>query len=168
MSKIKETSQKNHFSDQRKQKMIYYIQEFVDKIKTIEELLLNYLDQSQEQEINYQLLINQLDETNIPKNKSDFKSFIHLIFKVSNHHCRSSDFFQKINKILIKYQKEMTQYFTNYEIFDIIKSNKSILLYQFKNKTIRPNQSISNVICNKYKDKMYPNFFFSRNRKLFK
>ena len=148
-------------SYERKQQIIDFIQEFASKMKNIEEMLLDYLDQNEEQDYNYQTLINYLEEINIRESKIKLRLFFHMIVQICNNHFRSNNFFSKINKILAAYQKETKDYFSNYEIFDIFKNNMLILLYLFKNKIIVPDQAVFNVICNnKYKNKNYPKYFF--------
>ena len=56
-------------------------------------------------------------------------SFLHLILKISNnYHCKRA-FFNKIERIFLYYKDQITTNLTNFEIFNIFKSNKRILLF---------------------------------------
>ena len=46
---------------------------------------------------------------------------ITIILKISNNHNRSSDLFEKIEKILLFLKQEITQTFSNLDIFNIFK-----------------------------------------------
>ena len=164
---IEDLDLENSSSDQKKQQIISYIQRFAEKMKNIEEKLIDYIDQKEDQEIKYQILTDYLTDIYIHKNKEDLKLFFHLIVQMSNHYFRCKDFFVKINKILTEFQTYMVQYFSNYEIFNIFKSNMKILLYLFESKIILPDQAILSIICsNKYKEKKYPKFFFQEIKSL--
>lgn len=63
---------------------------------------------------------------------------------------------------------EIQKSFSNYEIFNIFKSNKLILLFLFEQKIIIPDKSISFLISTeKYKKRFYPQFFYPEFKELF-
>lgn len=62
--------------------------------------------------------------------------FFRLLIQISNHHHRFPSFFQKIYKIFDYFFEYITQTFSKKEIFDIIKSNKPILLFFIKKHAI--------------------------------
>ena len=57
-----------------------------------------------------------------------------LIVTFANYHKRSPFFFNKIEQIILIFQVEMKNYFSNREIFNIFKSNKRLLLFLIEKK----------------------------------
>ncbi|KAK8844336.1 hypothetical protein M9Y10_024550 [Tritrichomonas musculus] len=97
--------------------------------------LLKFIKNNKEE--NFQELTNIIENEKIIDNKYDFKSFLHLISKISNNHYIFLGFHEKIEQLLSNYRNQMQNYFTNDEIFNIFKSNKRILLYLFDEKIIK-------------------------------
>ena len=104
------------------------IHEYIDKMKNVQLKLLQFIDAEANEEENYDNFIRIIEDQNIKKDKYDLKMFLYIINQISNFHHRSQHFFEKIEKILTKYQKEIQNNFTNYEIFSIFSKNKRILL----------------------------------------
>ena len=141
------------------------IQDYLDKMKTIQSNLLQFID-SENIEENFQNLIQILDDQKIRNNRHELKSFLYLILKISNNHHRSPDFFKKIGKILVFFSDEMKNYYSNFEIFNIFKSNKRILLLLIDEKIITIDQPIIYTITNdKYKEANYPQYFLPEIKK---
>ena len=133
-----------------------YIKEYSEKMICIQEFLLEFLENDKMEETDFIFLINNLDNAKIRKNKHEFKSLLHMIAKISNHR-RNQFFNNKIDKILKEFQKEITQNFSNTEIFNIFISNKRILLFLFEEKIIVPDQTILSIMTKK---KYFPQFYF--------
>ena len=113
----------------------------------IQKKLLKFIKKNKEG--NFQELTNIIENVKIIDNKYDFKSFLHLISKISNNHYRFLGFHEKIEQILSFYRNQIQNYFTNDEIFNIFKNNKRILLYLFDEKVIIFDQNILYKIINK-------------------
>ena len=67
-------------------------------------------------------------------NKHEFKSLLHLILRISDNHYRGTNFFNKIEKILLFFKDDIKNKMSNSEIFQIFKSNKRILLFLIEEK----------------------------------
>lgn len=79
--------------------------------------------------------------------------------KVANNHARSTNFFDKIFKLLDYFMINMKQSFSNNEIFDLFKSNKRILLYLIESKALYIDKNILNILENgKYKKGKYKEY----------
>ena len=76
------------------------IPQFVDKMKTIEKLFASYISCDDKIEENYQNIKNFLDEHKILDNESDFQLFLRFLNMFSNHHHRTPNYFDKIEKII--------------------------------------------------------------------
>ena len=152
----------NTSNDKNGEKIVQIFQKYTDNIKIIQTILLDILDINKADEgDNLSSLFNYLETNNITENKSELKSFLHLLIQISNNYYRDPDFFTIFETIITKYQKQITKYFTNYEIFNMFKSNKRILLFLFQNKIVIIDQYIRNILLSKkYRDRKYPEYFF--------
>ena len=138
------------------------IQAYLDKMKAIQGNLLQFLDDSSNSEENYQNLIKIFEDQKIQESQHELKSVLHLITRIANEHHRSPNFFSKIDQILNNFKKDIQQFFSNYEIFNIFKSNKRILLYLLEEKIMKIDKSIAHTMkTRKYKLLKYPEFFFN-------
>ena len=113
-----------------------FLREYLDKMKGIQVNFLRFIDENDNTEENYGNLIQLLIDHKIKEDKYDLKSTIYLIVKISNNHVRNSDFFGKIKKILQYLKSDIAKYYSNFEIFKLLKSNKILLLYAIQEKMI--------------------------------
>ncbi|KAK8898159.1 hypothetical protein M9Y10_000430 [Tritrichomonas musculus] len=135
------------------------IQAYLDKKKKIHSALLNFLDNDEDDEENFQNLNQILDEQRIQYNMHEIKSLFHTIVKIANNHFRRQNFFAKLEKILQHYKNE-TKFFPNYEIFNIFKSNKRLLLFLLNEKVLKIDKYIISVVhSEKYQSQNYHKYF---------
>lgn len=92
------------------------MKEYIEKIKEIQTTLLSYIDDDKNIEENFQLLVQALKNQKIPDNRPELKLFLYFLSNVANDHNHRGDFFQKFEKILQTYQKQIEKSFTNTEI----------------------------------------------------
>ena len=136
-----------------------FIQDYFEKLKLIQEALLSFLDDENNQ--TFESLTKLMNEQKITENKDDFKLFLHLLCKISNNHHRTPYFFNKICDILKTIQADIKKNYSNFEIFDIFKENKLVLFLLFEEKIIIPEKAISLIITNeKYTKLFYPQYFY--------
>ena len=136
------------------------MQEYLEKMKKIQSCILEYIEDEENIEEHYQNIIKILDEQEILKNKSDAKTILHLLAKISNHHHRSSTFFEKIAKLLQVFKEEIKSAFSNWEIFKIFKGNKRVLLFLVEEQILTIDfDIISELFKVKYLRMKYPEYF---------
>lgn len=139
-----------------------FIHELIYKMKPIQNIIHEFLKNEEFEEDNFQKLINYNNSQKISSNPKELKLLLHLLSKFSNNHHRTHNFFVKIGRILTFYQSEIKNFFTNFEIFDIFKNNKRILLFLFEEKIVIPDIYIYYVISsNSYKEKYYPQYLMT-------
>ena len=128
--------------DQIKSYIIFYfdskmitekIKEIIDKMKAIQVHILNYLDNEEDTEQNFQKHINILDDHQIHDNRSYLQLFINLIKNIADNHRRTPSFFIKIEKIVTIYKDDINKHFTKSELLTIFKKSKRLLLLLIKN-----------------------------------
>lgn len=130
-------------------------------MKNIQKKVLEFLENEESTEKNYQNLINYFQKQKLKDNSNQIKELLYIILKISNNHHRTVHFFDKIKQILQFFRKEIDFYFTNFDIFNIFKSNKRILLFLLKEKFIQPDKAIAQIITKeKYFKKFYPHYFY--------
>ena len=105
------------------------LQEYLEKMKDIHAQIILYLDYEVNDEENYENLFQLLVDQKIRNDSHELKLFLHLILKIANNHHHTTDFFDKIEKILHIFKNEIPSYLSNLEIFTIFKTNKRILLF---------------------------------------
>ena len=127
--------------------------EYLEKMKTIQNAILEYLDDEREQILD-ELSLLLKDQ----KNRQDIhelKTILYLISKIFQNYHRGPLFFDKIKTILNILKTEINQKFSNIEIFNIFKSNKRMLLLLIDEGIL----TVDNVISDKlyfFGDYFYP------------
>ena len=75
------------------------------------------------------------------------------------NHYRNHNFFNKIDQILKAFKNEISQFYSNKEIFNIFKSSKRILLFLIEEKILTFDKYIYTEIMKKdYQEKKYPEY----------
>ena len=144
------------------------VKSYFEKMKMIQTSILGFIENDDNMEETYQNLINIFKNHKIAKNYHLLKSTLYIIKYLLNNHHRTTNFIPKISKIILCFKEEIKQTFSNYEIFNIFKSNKLILLLLFEEKIIIPDKSISFYISTeKYKKRFYPQYFLPEFKELF-
>lgn len=105
-------------------------------LEDIHEITLNYIDNDDDDEKNRQILIKSLNDYNITQKKHDFELFLCMISNISKYHFRGPNFFTKIEKILRIFKEDIKLSFSQFNIFQIFKDNKKIILFLVKEKIL--------------------------------
>ena len=77
------------------------ILEYIENKKAFQQELLNYLDEGTDDDF------EKLIKLNLAENRYDLKITLKLLNSIVKNHYRSSDFFPKIQKILLHYQSNI-------------------------------------------------------------
>lgn len=112
------------------------VSEYLGNMTKIQENILSFIDNEDDNEENYQNIIKLFDDQKILNNPFEMKLILLLISKISNNHYRTLDFFSKIERVLLYFKDSMKENFSNNEIFAFFSGNKRILLFLFKEKII--------------------------------
>ncbi|KAK8898098.1 hypothetical protein M9Y10_000366 [Tritrichomonas musculus] len=104
------------------------IQQYIDKIKSIQDKLMEFIDNSDNESESFDNFKHLLESKNIISDKHDLKLFLYLLSSITNNYKRGPNFFQKIESILSFYKNQIQSYFTNSEIYQIFKMNNRNLL----------------------------------------
>ena len=130
-------------------------------MRLIQKSILEFIEKETISCEDFQDLISILNQQKITKNIEDLREILQLLVKISRNHHRGLDFFKRIEQVILYYQKEIHENFSNYEIFDLFRSSKRLLLFLFEEKIIMPNKTIASIISNdKYLQYFYPHYFY--------
>ena len=133
--------------------------EYLTKMKQTQEDILGFLED--DTNLDYQEFFENINLQNIKENPKKLKEYLHLISNISNHHFRTPHLIQKVEKILDFLKDDIKQSFSNFNIFNIFKDNKRILLYLLEEEIIKIDKYIVLTMTNStYEKAHYYEYFF--------
>ena len=136
------------------------VEEFSTKMKSIQIAALEFLEDESFAEKKYENLVNLISALKIINDKHEFEALLHLISSLASNHQRVCNFISKIEQLLALFKTDISQYFTNSEIFEIFKGNKRILLFLIEEKMMIIDEYIfSRITGNLYDDNKYCEYF---------
>ena len=119
------------------------IHEYINEIKIYQNGILEFLENDDSSDENFDDLVNLLDNSNIINNKHWLKLFLFLLLKISNNHQRSVHFFAKLERIILYLKYSISQLFTNLEMFNFFLENKRMLLILVENNIVTFDRNIA-------------------------
>lgn len=138
------------------------IPNYLERMRLIHKNFLDFINTENDNEETFGNFINIITNYKIQENRYDLKEILRLTLNIANYHFRSPNFISKIERILLFFKEKIKQTFSNFEIFQIFKDNKRILLFLFEQNIIKPDKSIVGVILSeKYQKAKYPLYFLN-------
>lgn len=130
------------------------IKKYIDEMKEVQENLLEFLDNDANNETTFQ-------NSRICDDQNKLKTLLHLILNIANNHQRKQNFFSKIDQVLMFYKEYIKKYFSNWEIFNIFKRNKRILLFLIDEQIMFMDERIAEKFLTdvKLSNTNYPDYF---------
>ena len=123
--------------------------EYTKRMKEVHIKLLEFLDDTDNNEEKYQNLIDMLDQS-LKGNKHELKSFLHLIYYISRNHYRGKEFLKKIDQILKYLKMNILNNISNFMVFNIFKKSKAILLILIEQEILIIDKSIADIMINSF------------------
>lgn len=113
------------------------IENIIEKRKELYSALICFIESSENNENEFESFIDNFEKQCIVQNKEETLSFFQLLSKLADNHHRSSDFFDKFEKIFqyLKKSTQISEFITDYSNY-----NKRILFLLFEKNYIKPNQ----------------------------
>lgn len=133
----------------------------VQKKKEIQEKILRFLDEDNEDEGNNEKQFQDLLQYfKISTLYHDYigsrKAILILINCIANNHYRTPKFFQKIEKLLIEIQGPIKENISSNDIYFSFKNNKRILLFLIQNKILEVDQQfVDRILYDRLKNRHY-------------
>ena len=137
------------------------IQDHLDKLKKLHSIVLDYIDKDDHIEENFENLCNFIKEQKLTKSGSEFKLFLRLISSISDNHYRANNFFEKIERIIIKYKTIIQKFYSKEELCVIFQNNKRLLFFLLNEKMIIFDEFVLKTII----EKRYSKYFIPEIKK---
>ena len=134
-------------------------EEAIKQMKDIQSIFLDFLDKESNAEINHEKLLKVISDYKITEEKHKFISLLQLINVIGNNHRRFANFISKIERTLQNFKTDIHKYLTNFEIFDLFKNNKRILLYFIQEQILIIDSSTVTEITEQFEFPCYPQYF---------
>ena len=145
------------------------ILEYVNQKKILQEHLLTFIENESDDNEDYEKLTKIFEKQNISNNRDEFLSFLYLLIKIIDNHKRTKNFFKKIEQILLYFQEDIKEKFTNTEKIEIFKSNNRIFLFLINTELIASDETFFDFF-DKYDYLIEPgkfHYFYPEIKKLF-
>ena len=126
------------------------ISDYLDKMKSIQKNILDFFEVQENSEEYFQNLNAKIQDLKIHDDSHRLRMFLHILINFSNNHNRQQNFWEKMERLLLLFKKEMLEKFSNNELFNIFDSNKRLLLYLIEEKIITINEYIAQKIITKF------------------
>ena len=126
------------------------ISDYLDKMKSIQKNILDFFEVQENSEEYFQNLNAKIQDLKIHDDSHRLRMFLHILINISNNHNRQHNFWEKMERLLLLFKKEMLEKFSNNELFNIFDSNKRLLLYLIEEKIITINEYIAQKIITKF------------------
>ena len=134
------------------------LEKYINYKKEIYQHFLNFIEDEEEENFtNCYEDIKKIEVFQGDKIRDEMISMLHLILRISNNYHRTPNFDKKIEQILLIIFNDIKNTLSNFEIFEIFKSNKRILLFLIHNKIITIDQIVLNFILD---HDSYCHFFY--------
>ncbi|KAK8837300.1 hypothetical protein M9Y10_036730 [Tritrichomonas musculus] len=118
------------------------IKEYIKEKKELYSILMQYFNNSDNNENYFQDLNNFICQQKQEENGDKFEEFLQIIVSICNNCHLEKSHFQKIFQIIEHYEIQIKQSISNDKIFDIFHNNKKILLFLFKKGIITIDKNI--------------------------
>ena len=131
------------------------INHYIKQKKELCEVIYRFIDEK----IDFEDLKTYILSTKVVTNVAELKSFFRFLGIIANNHKRNHFFLSKIKEIIVFFKDKIKQMINIYDILDVFKQNKNIILYLLESEIITA-EDFTNVIDDsisiEYKCFFYP------------
>ena len=140
------------------------ISKYLDEMRNIQENFLEFLENVENNDENFNNLKIKFEDMKIQNNKHDLQMVLYFISNICANHFRCPTFFDKIERILQYFKADIKKNYSNSEIFKIFEQNKRILLLLIKDEIITVDEYFVKKIV--FKEKNYEQYFIPELKSL--
>ena len=133
------------------------IENYINKMRDIHQSILDLIDTSDDFNEPLQNLKDKIVKYCITQDKRETKELLLLISRIASNHHKTPNFYNKLIKIVQYIINDKKVQITSSELFQILETSKSLLLFLFSNEIIIPDETTINIIITKPK---YRHYFF--------
>ena len=123
-----------------------FIRQYLNKMKHIQETILDFIDNEGNDAIFLQDFKEYLEQEKIQENVNDLKIVLRIISKISAYHYRTPNFFLKIGQILLILKESIQKILTNTEILFFFGESIPTLLFLIEEKILIVDEKLFNFI----------------------
>ena len=136
-------------------------EKYINEKKELYDNLILFLDNVEENEKDFENLIQKINQQ-YDDGKESFQDFFLLLKNIANNHYLNENIWQKLFKVINNHKDQIKQTLSNSEVFNIFESNKIILLFLFENKILTVDDEIYNELISKIEKNgnRYCHFFY--------
>lgn len=116
------------------------VEVFIKKMKDIYSVLMDFIESDDDSGDEFDTIINFFEKQIILENKEEVRLIFQLISKISDNYHRTSNFFDKLEKIFQYLIKDTLSPISDF-IPDYTKYNKKILFHLLDKRLIKPDES---------------------------
>ena len=124
-------------------------QQYTKKMQVIEESILNLLEEEEPQPKDYDKINELINNTKTEFKQQDSRQILYLLKNIAENHYKTPGFFDRIFTLI----KLILQDLGNFDLFNVFKDHKLLLLYLFQNKIIQPTKHIKDIIYDNQHEK---------------
>ena len=128
------------------------IKTYFAKKKEFYDKLLRFLEDYEINNADLEIIFKNI-KIDLTNDKEEMIHLLQLLTSISNNHHRYRNFNDKVKQIFEFFKEEIKQTLSNLELFDIIKSNKILLIFLFEKRIL----TIDSYITKELKNKQEPN-----------
>ena len=129
--------------------------------------ILEYLENDNDNDDDNSILENFFKTKQIYSDYFEFKDFLLILIKISQNHHWDVTIDKRIKLVLSYFADNIKQIFTNFEIINIFKNCKKILLFLLQNQIAKIDDSSINIFINMIeKDHYYCHYFYPEIKSL--
>ena len=125
------------------------IETYIQQKKELYSPLIDFIESSDDSDIEYTSLINEIEKQSIVNNNSEVRELLQLISKITDNHHRDPSFFPKLERLLTHIIIEKKAQISSNEIIQIFESNKRVLYLLFEKRIVIPDSTIMNLLLTK-------------------
>ncbi|KAK8875539.1 hypothetical protein M9Y10_005706 [Tritrichomonas musculus] len=136
------------------------IKEYFDQKKSIQTVLLEYIEEEKNVEENFENFLQVLKDQQVHEDYHEIKEILYLINNIANNHQRTNNFYNKIERIIEVLKKDITKILKSSEIFELFKNNKRLLLFFIEERIITLDEYIvSRITSDEFLQNKYCEYF---------
>ncbi|KAK8899074.1 hypothetical protein M9Y10_001373 [Tritrichomonas musculus] len=124
--------------------------DYLQMLQKSHDILLNFLNNEDNFCSDFNKLIYQLNEFEFQSCKKNMKFLLYILCQISKNHYRTQELISTIEKILLFYKKEIIEFFSDAEIFEIFKKSNRLILFLYKEGFIKIQYHVNYLVNNYY------------------
>lgn len=108
--------------------ILFKIKTYIEQMANLQKALLDYLDNDDNDEVLLKVFFDQISEHQMNESPQIVTEILYLLADVSTFHHRTSQFFEKIEKIILYFDNILRDHYSNEEFYNLFRNSRRALL----------------------------------------